>query len=963
MKRIILFSLLLSLLGLPVRAQVMIINDNILQGRLSEITATVLDSLTNEPLAFASVYLIPSRDTVITNFTLSDAKGEAKLDEVPYGSYVFRVEMMGYKPFVRERYFREAEVQLGTIRLRPDSQFLEAATVTDVGNPIIVKKDTVEFNAASFSVGTNAMLRDLLQRMPGMEITEDGKVKFNGEMIDKLTVGGRTFFFDDQSAALNNLPASIVDKIRVIDRDSEGARATGLADGARERVLDVALKKEYEKGWFGNIGLKGGSTTASGEDNPALHDERGLLYSGNVLVSAYTEKDQVTMIANGQNISSDSNVIFVRVDEAGEYSSSLDQGLSSAAQLGVNANTSRIRDVETTVSANYKYADTDSGIRSARTTWQEDGNLLAVTENSGKKFSDSFNAGLEFQKEKGNVWFHLRPYFRTNDSDASAAGSSETFRAGNFVNRSESLTRSRERSADGGGNADITFRDMAGRSGRTLRVGVGAGYKTSSGASDEQSRLEFADGVDLRSLHYDTEGNSSSLSGSVRYSEPIGAHWTLSSAADYSWSRIGSVREASDAAGRNDYYSSESRNTYAKQQYDLTAQYGFGERNWVTFGGAVMGVLNENVSRNYGTETRSGEGEWDWAVAPTVRLRLFKGKNSFDFDLLGRNQRPGAARMRPVLDISDPARLSLGNVYLAPSMLTYFSAVWNRNNPERFSNLMAYLSANFTSRPVEFARWYDASGVLYSMPVNSRRPGVSGNFYLNWMTPLDAKKNWSLTLYNSYSFGSSVSYQTRTTLPGLDKDSFDYAEFMDDFWGDAGGDRFYGGQSGFAESLTRYLRPSASINLRYNQPAWSFSVNASAAGNIARYSLDSSVDMNTLDVHVGARGSYTTKHEFEFNSDISYAFYRGYAAGYGRPEWQWNAEISKNLGAFNLSLKLHDILDQTSSLTHTVTANYEEDSYRLVMGRYILFGLKWNFGKMNAAHSRRAQSAAMDMVW
>jgi hypothetical protein len=108
-------------------------------------------------------------------------------------------------------------------------------------------------------------------------------------------------------------------------------------------------------------------------------------------------------------------------------------------------------------------------------------------------------------------------------------------------------------------------------------------------------------------------------------------------------------------------------------------------------------------------------------------------------------------------------------------------------------------------------------------------------------------------------------------------------------------------------------------------------------------------------------------------ADFSLTFYvfcvyvcevwKGYADGYGQPEWRWNAEISKNIGAFNLSVKVHDILNQTRRLTHTVTANYEEDTYRLSMGRYILFGVKWNFGKMNAAHSARAQAAAMDMLF
>ena len=223
-----LLPILFLLLGLRAQAQVVILNDSMFQNRMTEITATVVDSLTNEPMAFASVYVIPAKDTTITNFTLTNDKGEAKLDEVPLGQYTFHVEMMGYKPFVKDRYFRERITDFGTIKLQQDDEYLQAAVINEVGNPIVVKKDTVEFNASSFRVGSNAMLKDLLKRMPGMEITDDGKVKFNGEEIDKITVGGRTFFFNDQSTALNNLPAAVVDKVRVIDRESEQARATGL---------------------------------------------------------------------------------------------------------------------------------------------------------------------------------------------------------------------------------------------------------------------------------------------------------------------------------------------------------------------------------------------------------------------------------------------------------------------------------------------------------------------------------------------------------------------------------------------------------------------------------------------------------------------------------------------------------------------------------------------------------------
>ena len=963
MKKVISTIFLCLSVCLGARAQVFILNDNIFQGRMSDIKATVLDSLTNEPVAFASVYVIPAKDTTITNFTLTDTLGVAKLEEVPFGNYVFHVEMMGYKPFVKERYFRNEEVDMGTIRIQVDEHFLQAATVTDVGNPIVVKKDTVEFSASSFRVGANAMLKDLLKRMPGMEITEDGKVKFNGEEIDKLTVGGRTFFFNDQSTALNNLPAAVVDKIRVIDRESEQTRASGLQDGNREKVLDVALKKEYEKGWFGNVGLKGGTTAGSPEGEDPLRDNRGFLYNANALVSAYTEKDQVTVIGNAQNISDSDIVVMVSGGDDDEVFSSLDQGLTTAAQLGVNANTTRIKDVETTVSVNYKYTDSDTGTRADRTTYQQDGNLASRTENTGKQYANSVNADVEFQKETGKVWFHVRPGFRYGRTESFGGSSSETRREGNLMNRSENTTRSLSDSQDAEVSADITFREVGGKTGRTIGLSGGTSYGKTGGESAENTILTLSGGQETRSMTYQSDGESSTLNGRIQYTEPLGKKWTLSTSANYTWSSRDRVRDAFDQAGRNDYYSSVSQSDYQRQQYDVTAQYKFGTGSWITVGARAIGTLNETFSKSYGIAETTGEGQWYWYVAPSLNFQYNKGINRLIVSTSAFSQRPSAERMMPVLNIANPSRLTLGNVYLKPYSYNYFSANWTRNNREKFSTLMAYFSGQLNASPITQAQWYDASGILYSIPVNARKPSLTISSFMNYSTPLDAKKNWFLTVNGSIRYGSSRSYQTRMSLPGLDKDHFDYSAFLDDFWGDAEGNRFYSGASGFEESLTRTFSPYATIMVRYNQERWSFSANAGINGRIARYSLDPSVNMNTMDTSFGGEVSYTTKHEFEVESDLDYVFYKGYSAGYGLPEWQWNAELTKSIGAFNLSLSVHDILNQTRNLTHTVTANYEEDSYRLVMGRYVLFGVKWNFGKMNAAHSARAQQAAMNMVF
>ena len=962
MKRIMLAASIGLLFTISSHAQVFILNDNVMTGRLSEIHATVVDSLTNEPISFASAYVIPVKDTTISNFTLSDAEGKVKLEEVPYGNYSFHIEMMGYRPFVKEQYFRDRIVEMGTIKLQVDDKYLKAAVVTDVGNPIVVKQDTVEFNASSFQVGTNAMLKDLLKRMPGMEVTDDGKVKFNGEEIDKLTVGGRTFFFGDQSTALNNLPASIVDKVRVIDRESEATRSTGLKDGDREKVLDVGLKKEYEKGWFGNAGLKGGTTLAEDKDNP-LRDNRGLLYSGNVLASAYSEKDQLTLIGNGMNINDSNGVVFVMVSDDGSRTRSSMGQIASAAQGGINYNTSRIKGIQTTIGANYKYGDSKSGSSSARTTFQDDGNLFSLSDDSGREFSNSLSANMEFMKESGTVRFHFRPQFRYERYDSRNFASSETSREGVSINSSNSNSSSLNNNISSGGYGDIAFRDLGGKKNRVLSFNFDGSLNNTDGESVENSFMRMISGEDNRSLKYISKGDSYGLNGGVTYGEPIGEKWMLSVNSGLRFSKNNSVKDAFDASGKNDYYSSESRNRTADQYYGLTAQYNFKEGSWFSFGTRLNGKLNETYSKSFNVATTTGEGEWYWNLSPALTVQHTFGMNRLTFYSSGNNQRPGRSLMVPTMNILNPSRPSLGNIYLKPYANTNISVNWNRNNREKFSTLMVYFYTNLNTNPITYARWYDSDGILYSIPVNANKSSVNGTLFADYTTPLDGKKKWFLTVGGDVSISRSASYQTRGTLAGLDRDAFDYGSFMETFWGRADGDLFYSGKSGFTESTTKTYSPSVDFSLKYTSGNFSGRVFFNENGRIARYSLDKTLNMNTLDSSFGIAANYRTKHEYEFDTDLAYAWYKGYAAGYGAPEWQWNAEISKNIGAFNLSLKIHDILDQTRNLTHTVTANYEEDTYQLVMGRYILFGVKWNFGKMNASHSQRAQSAAINMVF
>lgn len=943
-------------------AQIIIVNDNMFQKRMSEIKTTVLDSLTNEPVGFASVYVVPVKDTTITNFTLTDAKGEAKLEDVPFGNYVFHVEMMGYKPFIKERYFREARVDMGTIRLKQDDEFLNAAVISDVANPIVMKKDTVEFNASSYRVGANAMLKDLLKRMPGMEITADGKVKFNGEEIDKITIGGRTFFFGDQTTALNNLPASVVDKIRVIDKQSKDTRATGIEDGSKEKVLDVALKKEYQEGWFGNVALMGGGVLEKKNDDP-MRANPGLLYNANVLASAYSQKDQLTFIGNAMNISDNKDMYFVIYDDDEEVARTTPGGITKVGQLGLNANTSRIKDVETTISANYKYGDKETAARSLRTTYQDGGDLESIGDDSSHQYSYSSTVKAELQKEKGKVWFYFMPTFRYNKVDAYDAGKSELSRLGTVINSSDNSTHSITEKKDAGFDGEITFKELWGKKDRSIRVYSSFSYRDSDGSSDESSVLTTGGNTDTRKMRYVSDGNNLYAEGGVRYTEPLGSKWLVSAMVDYIYYRRNNDRDAFDAAGRNDYYSSKSRNNYKSQESELTVQYKFGEDSWFTIGGRLIGIMNENISRSYGIDDANGKGIWDWYITPAARFRHTKGNDRFSIYASGYSRRPAASYTMPVMNIANPSRPFIGNIYLKPGVQTYFNADWRRSNKEKFTTLSVYFYGRVLVNPINNAMWYDNSGIMYSVPVNSKKPSFNLSGISHYTFPLDAKKIWSLRLSGGVYYNFSASYQTSSVLPGLDKDNFDYSEFMADFWGNASGDRFYSGKSGFKESRLKSWEPYAAFSLKLNQDSYSLVLDGSTRGYLADYSLNKDFNAKTWDHSIGLTGSYTTKHEWDFQSELSYNFYSGYTAGYGKPEWQWNAEITKSIGAFNISLKVNDILNQTNYLNRTVKDNYKEDSYNMIIGRYVMFGVKWNFGKMNATHSQKAQLAAWNMVW
>ena len=931
----------------------------------TNVKLTLKDSKSSKPVSWASVYLIPAGDTTITHFALSDDKGDVVLKEVPVGKYELNAEIIGYNPH-KKVYTIKAHwdaYDLGVIRMEENAEYLEASTVSAIGNPVVVKKDTIEFNASSFRVGENAMLEDLLKKMPGMEVGEDGTVTLNGEKIDKITVGGKTFFFNDPTAALKNLPAKIVDKIKVVDKTKdEAAGSAVVTKDDKEKVMDVELKEEYTDGWYGNAKLGGGSTLTP-ESDSKLIDDRGLLYNGNAMVTGYSEKDQVIFIGNAFNaIEPGAGVAYYSSGSTASDFSSLG-GLNSSAQAGANYNTSRIKDMESTLSVNYKNnGKIDRKVSSRTTLLQDSPDVTTDGSYDATGHQNSVSASLEIKsKENSKYYLYILPSIGYSSESVNSSNSSVTGSDGSQLNTSEATATASASGLNTNGSFYFGLKEM-GKKGRSMTIGAEYGLSDTDKESHETSFVRSTGQTTAKDLFYNTDLNNISGGAALGYSEPLAEKWAAEASVQARYFRNRNTRNATNSDGSyNDYYSSFSDNRYLSNRGAMTVQYS-NDTTTVQFGLVADAVKNEMRSKSLGVETVTGKDEWLVNWSPFIYYNYEKDGMDLGMYYTGMENRPSPTSMTPSLNVSNPVQITAGNIYLKPQYTHYIQTALSTNNRETFSYFSMYLSGNITTRSTVQASWMDDSGVRYAIPVNSLKPQTTGSAYIGYSRPVTKDRQLTLQIGGSASYSSGTSYQAKSRLEGLDLQSFDYNTFMEYFWGDASGDRFYSGQSGFAESRTNTLVWSGDFQLKYSIDKLDASLTYSTSNRVSRYSLDPTANLNNWTHHINSNLLYRPGKDWEIGSDLTYRFYRGYANGFGLPEWRWNMSVNKSIKSVTLGLKVADILNQTRNMTRTMSAEYVEDVYSNVLGRFFLFSVSFNFGKMNAKKNRNIENAMWNMM-
>ena len=950
--------------------------------RKATVKLTLLDTLTREPASYAAVMLMPKGDTVAKYYALAGLDGKAVFEKVDYGLYTLKAELMGFETRTREVDVNKSNINLGEMALKEDFQMLQGATVTAVGNAITIKQDTIEYNASSFKVKDNAVLIDLLRKLPGIEIGSDGSITSGGETIKKITLNGKTFFLDDPSLATENIPVNVIEKVKVIDKKSEQAQFSGIEDDDTEKIIDVSTYKGMFDGWFGNLsGGLGRDLRSQPKDGSKFDLKNDWRYQGNGIIGRFNETDQLAFVANGNNTNSRGG--FGPGGPGGGAFGGM-KGINDNWMAGINYGTTRVKDLEANISAEYGQRKSDVQSKDNKTTYVNDGDDLYTDSDSKSKTGSQFvevGGELSYEPEGTRIFFRPRFNLEWNTNDRNSHNETGDIYSQLNDSRSFSYGLTRSRTADG----RFMVGQRIGKPGRTITLGGRYSFSGSQADAKEFSNTSYASGTPTLIDQYShTDTRNMSLNGDVEYTEPITENWFVSAQYRISYTHSNSVKNTFDYAGsathdvedadfvrnmddkddysiENKYYSSSVENIFVTHRAGLMMQFQK-DRNFVQFGASLQPTYNETHTTKFGVTTDMGEGEWLLNWSPEVRARYnFSQTTNLRANYNGRSQQPSTSRMQPILDVSNPTSISTGNAYLLPSFTHNARIFFNTNNKYTFSSLTTGFFFNYGLNSVVTASWFDNDGVSYSVPVNAKKPSQSYNTFVSYNTPI-ARSEFSIASNTRASLTHAVSYQNINAREGLNAETFNYDEFMKDFWGatpdgkdvNPSGNRFYNGDSGFGESKTTAYTIAEDLSLRYNGDNLYASIGGNVRYNNALYSLNSAADKHTFDNSVMGSLVWTLWNRLELSSDATYTFYHGYKTEeMNEPEFIWNAGISYKLGSLSMAVNAFDLLEQSKSISRTMNENYLLDSWSNRLGRYVIFKLTWTFGKFSSDKNRR----------
>jgi hypothetical protein len=904
-----------------------------------DISGTITDTTNKKDVSNAVAAILKPGDSTLYKFVRTDKEGAFVLKNIPAGKYILMITHPSYADLLDDVTVSAEGLQLNKVSVIPKSKLMQELIIKS-GSPMRIKGDTTIFTADSFKVSANANVEELLKKLPGIQVDKDGKIKAMGETVEKVLVDGEEFFGDDPGMAVKNLRADAVKEVQVYDKKSDQAEFTGIDDGKTKKTINLKLKDDRKKGYFGKIDLSGG-----------IPDQKGIdkRYNNNLLLSSFKGKRKIAgYFLNGntgqdglnwqdnEKFGGENDNFSVSADDDGglnfNWQGSSDDEPYVDTQNGLFKNNNvglqygnKWKDDKQAISFSPKYSYLDY-LNSKKTFTQTQVadsffNDNAVEDMHVKKQTFKLKAVYDVKIDSLNSLKITAKFNDYNTESQSYRTSINTAQSGKTNNTSlRDLNTNSDKQALSG---NLLFKHKFKKIRRTFSLSADWNTLNTNSKSFLKSDNEiYTDGMISFSQKFDQQTDydktTKQFLAKAVYTEPLGKKYSLQ--LDY---------EVSIGKGKNDqttYSYSPVSGKYDEQVDSLTNS--FDQRITVNKPGFKINYNYKKLKFNIGTgigftkfnlldQTLGNNYKRNYTnFFPTANLTYsYKSGHNLRFYYNGNTTQPRIDQLQLLRNNNDFFNQYLGNPLLRPSFTNNFNI--SHQSYDFIKDFYIYQDINFsqTTNAITDSRTINSStGKTTSQPVNT-----DGNYNLNFYGGGGFKiKKANIRV----DLGPNVGYNHSTEI--------------------------INGSNNVSKNL------NAGFRLYLNKSkdkAYDITVN-----NNFNYNSNSTQQFNTKikfnTNETGINATYYLKKVWSLQSDFNY-FVRQKT-----PQFQnnlsnqlWNAKLQRTLkkDEYTLYFSVRDILNQNTGIDRSFNSNTLSEVRNDRLKRYWMLGFTWNFKNKTAA--------------
>lgn len=953
-----------------------------MQAQQHLITGAIIDKGTNDPVEASTVQLLRADSTYISG-AISDENGLFSLQAPEDGSYLLKITSVGYKPTVRRIMMTQGkDLAMGKININAEAIMLKAATVTAMAKKVVLKEDTFVYNSAAYRTPEGSTIEELVKRLPGAEVSDDGSIKINGKEVKKILVDGKEFMTGDTKTALKNLPTSIIDKIKAYDEKSDLAKVTGIDDGEEETVLDFGVKRGMNKGLIANMDLSIGTKQR--------YSERGM-------AAYFNDRNRLMMFASANNTN---DMGFPGGGGPGGWGFNK-QGLNASKMLGLNYNYENKDKLKMDASLRWNHSDGDISSTVASENFVSQNS--SFSNSRAKNFSRSNSWDGRFRLEwtpdtMTNIMF--RPSFTIKSSDALARSLSAQFNADPYQITNDPL--------EDAARAELGLEDVSLSKSLLQQAGALVNLQSSSSISYSESEnlrgmLQYnrrlsamGRNITVRTdaSYGKTDANSLSLTNAYMYLVDVANgnetdhyntyRYNVTPTRNYSYSLQATYSEPLWRATflqlsyKFTYkYSKTDRSTYnfsdfsdeeANQWASITPEY----RGWGNYLGTLRSPLDEyfdsdqsrfseyknyihemqlmmrfirpkyNLSFGAMLQPQRSNFIYDYMgqhiettrnvtnFSPTLDFRYrFSKVSNLRVNYRGTTSQPSMTDLIDITDDSNPLNIKKGNPGLKPSFTHNFRLFYNNYIEKHQRALMTFVNFSMTRNSIsDMVTYDDKTGGRTTQPENiNGNWNARGAFMFN--TAIDSAGVWNINTFTTLAYTNAVGY---LSLDGKTSQ----------------------------KNTTKQTQVGERIAMGYRNNWLEVNLNGTLNYNHARNKLQASSNMNTWQFSYGPSITVTMPWGMSLSTDLSQSSRRGYSdKSMNTNELVWNAQLSQGFlkgKPLTVMIQFYDLLHQQSTLSRALTAMARTDTEYNSINSYAMLHVIY---RLNIIGGKQARETMM----